>query len=448
MDAIVARTAKGDDVKAIEITYRYDDSPASIRPRPADAEAARERLDEGNRTFAALVENLDEDAGTARRIIAVDPRDLGLHTADDGAPKQRPYAAILGCADARVPVELIFSEGPNGLFVVRVAGNGLGSEVLGSLNYAVDHLGGSLKLIVVLGHSGCGALSAAVDVFLNPEAYLALADKHALRNILDRLLVVVHAAAKKLAVTFGPEVTRRRGYREALIESAVVLNAALASFTVQQEIGNRDSQGLRAAYGVYLLSTRQIWAPRCASAACDGLAYPPPDRMAFADLAEAIVHSERIASLLEHGDRLAAVARPAGCAARDAPVPAIVALAALAAGAWLPLARRAGHRATRLFERTGRRELPDRRLCVYARRPRIRSLGADHERQSATRRVRSLPMRERSTIGASPASSTRSCRTRGSPVRRNLPGSRSSASSMVSATRSCAGRSISMARPR
>ena len=76
--------------------------------------------------------------------------------------------AVLGCSDARVPIELIFKEGPNDLFVVRVAGNGLGSEVLGSLKYAVEHLGGSLRIIVVLGHSGCGAVSEAVDAFLEP----------------------------------------------------------------------------------------------------------------------------------------------------------------------------------------------------------------------------------------------------------------------------------------
>jgi Carbonic anhydrase len=75
----------------------------------------------------------------------VDPRDLGLAPNAPGAPRQRPYAAVLGCSDARVPIELIFNERPNDLFVVRVAGNGLGSEVLGSLKYAVDHLGGSLK---------------------------------------------------------------------------------------------------------------------------------------------------------------------------------------------------------------------------------------------------------------------------------------------------------------
>jgi carbonic anhydrase len=288
-------------VKVIEITYRYDGSDAASRARPADADAARRRLDDGNRTFAALLERLGEGTGTAQRVIHVDPHDLGLAAGDDVAPAQRPFAAVVGCADARVPVELIFNEGPNGLFVVRVAGNGLGGEVLGSLKYAVDHLGDSMKLIVVLGHSGCGAVSAAVDVFLNPEAYLSLAEKHSLRGILDRLLVVVHAAARKLAATFGPEVTRRRGYRDALIESAIVSNAALAAYTIQQQIGSGDARGLRAAYGVYLLAAREIWAPRDGSAECAGLAYPPRDEAGFAGFADAIVRSDRIGALLGDG---------------------------------------------------------------------------------------------------------------------------------------------------
>ena len=137
---------------------------------------------------------------------------LGLSAGDPALPKQRPFAAILGCSDARVPVELIFNEGPNDLFVIRVAGNGLGPEVLGSLKYAVEHLSGSLKLIVVLGHSGCGALTAAVDVFLNPTDYLSLTTKHSLRNILDGLLVVVQASAKKIQEAFGPDVSHHPGY--------------------------------------------------------------------------------------------------------------------------------------------------------------------------------------------------------------------------------------------
>ena len=285
-------------MKVVEITYRYGGNDAATRPRPADADAARERLDEGSRAIATLLESRGDEAGTARRIITLDPRDLGLAGGDKSAPEQRPYAAVLGCSDARVPIELIFNEGPNDLFVVRVAGNGLGGEVLGSLKYAVDHLGSSLKLIVVLGHSGCGAVSAAVDVFLNPEVYLSLAAKHSLRGILDRLLVVVHAAAKRMAAIHGRNAARLGGYREALIEAAVVSNAALAAYTVQQELAAAASQGLRAAYGVYLLGDRRIWAPRSESVECDGLAYPPADGRAFDRFADAVAQSNRIASMI------------------------------------------------------------------------------------------------------------------------------------------------------
>ncbi len=288
-------------MKIVEITYRYDVSDVAARGRPADAAAARDRLDEGSRATAVLFDKLKEGTGTEHHVIVVDPRHLGLTTGAPGAPEQRPYAAVLGCSDARVPIELIFNEGPNDLFVIRVAGNGLGAEVLGSLKYAVDHLGRSLKLVVVLGHSGCGAVSAAVDVFLNPEAYLSLAAKHSLRSILDRLLVVINATAKRMAVVMGPDVTRRRGYREALIEAAIVTNAALAAYTVQQEIGDTGPHGLRAAYGVYLLAERQIWAPRSGSAECTGLAYPPSDLAAFGEFADALVQSDRIGALLRNG---------------------------------------------------------------------------------------------------------------------------------------------------
>ena len=285
-------------MKIIEITYRYDGSDATTRPRPGDAEAARVRLDEGSRSIGALLDSLTEGSGTAHRVIPVDPRDLGLAPDTHAAPLQRPYAAVLGCSDARVPIELIFNEGPNDLFVVRVAGNGLGSEVLGSLKYAVDHLGSSMKLIVVLGHSGCGAVSAAVDAYLDPKTYLAFAAQHALRGILDRLLIVVSAAAARMIATFGPDVVRRPGYRTALIEVAVVSNAALAAYTLQEELGVVDDGAVRAAYGVYLLEAREVWAPRAGSGDCVGLAYPPADFAHFEAFGDAVLRTERIARLL------------------------------------------------------------------------------------------------------------------------------------------------------
>jgi carbonic anhydrase len=255
-------------------------------------------LDDGNRTFAALFDGLTAKSGQVRHIVPVDPRDLGILPDKTRAPAQHPFAAVLGCSDARVPVELIFNGGPNDIFVVRVAGNVLGPEVLGSLQYAVENLAGSVKLIVVLGHSGCGAVAAAVNVFLNPEDYLPLVIKHSLRDILDSLLAVVQACATKLARVFGQDVSLRPGYRRALIEAAIVTNAALTAYSIQKEFGTGDSAELESVYGVYLLETREVWTPHLAKR----LAVAPRDQAEFAELGDAIAKSARIASLLNSVD--------------------------------------------------------------------------------------------------------------------------------------------------
>ena len=285
-------------MKTVDITYRYGEQGEPSRPRPLDSSAAHLRLNDGNRAFAALLEGLTDESGRAQKIVFVDARDLGLSADDPALPKQRPFAAIVGCSDARVPIELIFNEGPNDLFVIRVAGNGLGTEVLGSLKYAVENLSGSLKLIVVLGHSGCGALTAAVDVFLNPENYLLLTTMHSLRNILDGLLVVVQASAKRIQEAFGPDVSRRPGYRQTLIEASIVTNAALAAYSLQQEFGSGDPAGLQVVYGVYLLETRQVWAPHVGGTKEIGLTAPPRDPTEFLELSNAILQSDRIVSLI------------------------------------------------------------------------------------------------------------------------------------------------------
>jgi carbonic anhydrase len=283
-------------VKTIDIIYRYGADQPAVRPRPRDSAAALARLVAGNHDFATLLNSMTDDGAPVHRIISVDPHDLGI--GDATAAHQHPFAAILGCADARVPVELIFNEGPNDLFVLRVAGNGLGSEVLGSLKYAIDHLGDSKKLIVVLGHSGCGAVTAAADVFLQPSRYLSLATQHSLRLVLDGLLVVVQACALRLTHVFGPEVSQQPGYRNALIEAAIITNAALSAYSVQQALGALHADGLGAAYGVYLLETRAVWAPRPDDVNGAGLAIAPQDAETFGRIGDAIARSERIASIL------------------------------------------------------------------------------------------------------------------------------------------------------
>jgi len=78
----------------------------------------------------------------------------------DLAKGQRPYATILGCSDSRVPPELVFDAGFNELFIIRVAGNVVSAEIMGTLQYAGLHL--QTPLFVVLGHEGCGAVKAAL----------------------------------------------------------------------------------------------------------------------------------------------------------------------------------------------------------------------------------------------------------------------------------------------
>lgn len=97
-----------------------------------------------------------------RRFLANEPRgpNRGLDRVAALAEGQQPWAAILGCADSRVPLEILFDAGFGDIFVVRVAGNVASAEQIGSLEYAVAVLG--TPLVIVLGHTGCGAVQAAL----------------------------------------------------------------------------------------------------------------------------------------------------------------------------------------------------------------------------------------------------------------------------------------------
>ena len=95
--------------------------------------------------------------------------------------EQKPSAIILGCSDARVPVELIFDQALGELFVIRVAGNIVAPSQIGSIEFAAEKFG--TRLVVVLGHSNCGAVSACVETLLNPDQYYS----PNLRSIVDRI---------------------------------------------------------------------------------------------------------------------------------------------------------------------------------------------------------------------------------------------------------------------
>ncbi|WP_034355602.1 carbonic anhydrase [Deinococcus phoenicis] len=119
---------------------------AELRPaRMTSPEDAIGALKDGNaRFFSGQATRPEADANQRRALI------MG----------QTPFATVLACSDSRVPVEIVFDQGLGDLFVVRVAGNVVEGGVLGSLEYATEHL--DVRLIVVMGHEGCGAVAAAM----------------------------------------------------------------------------------------------------------------------------------------------------------------------------------------------------------------------------------------------------------------------------------------------
>ena len=284
-----------------EIVYRFDPEGRHTPDPPIDAASARKRLEDGNHEFAVLNDPRTSPAGT-RRVVRFDADDLGLPNPDGSALKQEPFAAILGCADARVPPEMVFSQGCNDLFVVRVAGNVLGSECLGSLDYSLTALGESLKLIAVIGHSRCGAVTAAVDAFLDPTKYLAVASSHQLRSVVDRIFVGVRTAQKALEHAWGPSVVTKPGYRAALIETTVGLNAALTAATVRQEFRDQLGPQREVVYGVYDLISRQVGLPvgvPGVSRVNVGLFAPPTDLSGFEQLGVLFASSAVTKELLD-----------------------------------------------------------------------------------------------------------------------------------------------------
>ena len=150
----------------------------------------------------------------------------------------------------------------------------------------------------MLGHSGCGAVTAAVDVFLNPADYLALASEHTIRMLVDRLQVVVHSSAARMDHQYGAAIRQHPRFRQALIEVSVLINAALAARTLQKSIDLIAGSGIRTAYGVYVMSDRSVWAPRAGSDKVRGVAVPPSDAQGFIDLGNATLVSRRMTEML------------------------------------------------------------------------------------------------------------------------------------------------------
>lgn len=163
---------------------------------------ALDRLMEGNARFVAA--RLENPNRTSERRVQL----LG---------GQQPFAAILGCADSRVPPEVIFDQGLGDLFVLRVAGNVAGDHMVASVEYAVAHLG--VGLVMVLGHSRCGAVTATLH-------------KHATEGHLPKLAALIEPACVQTHGAPGDPVEQvarvhaRRMAARLREESAILATAA------------------------------------------------------------------------------------------------------------------------------------------------------------------------------------------------------------------------------
>lgn len=195
-----------------------------------DAQQALERLREGNRRFVA---------GDARAVVERG----GEERRRELVSGQEPFAVVLACADSRVAPEILFDQGLGDLFVIRVAGNVVTPEVTGSVEFAVEILG--TRLVVVLGHSSCGAVQATLAALEEPANGLS----PNLRSLVERI-----APAVESIVGRGGEQER-----DGMVEEAVKANVGAAV----TELGSSSSsiagrireEGLLVVGAEYSLAT-------------------------------------------------------------------------------------------------------------------------------------------------------------------------------------------------
>lgn len=193
------------------------------------AAEALQRLQEGNRRFVSDTRSVESFANRARREAL--------------SAGQQPFAIILGCSDSRVPAELVFDQGLGALFVIRVAGNIVAPSLVGSVEFAAALFG--TRLVVVLGHSQCGAIIATLDELRGATGI----ESRNLRAIVDRVRPSVE----------GLMGTELRSNPEELLKQAVRANIRASadhlrhgSTLLEQLI---QSDGLRVVGAEYSLET-------------------------------------------------------------------------------------------------------------------------------------------------------------------------------------------------
>ena len=193
------------------------------------APEAIERLRAGNHRFVS-------DQGNSDTLMDQKHR-------RESAVGQEPFAVILGCSDSRVPIEIVFDQGFGDLFVIRVAGNIVASSQIGSIEFAAERFG--TRLVVVLGHTQCGAVQATLEELRRPTEN----QSRGLRSIVDRIRPSVEGL---LASELGHD-------HDALMQHAVRANIRVSanylrhgSHIIEDHIEN---DGLRVVGAEYSLET-------------------------------------------------------------------------------------------------------------------------------------------------------------------------------------------------
>jgi len=193
------------------------------------AAEALARLKEGNRRFVSGKLAHAAAASPARRAELADA--------------QAPFAIVLGCSDSRVPAEMVFDQGLGDLFVIRVAGNIVAPSQVGSVEFAADRF--DTRLVVVLGHSGCGAITATIEDLKDPGS----SHSRYLRSIVDRVRPSVEVLFRA-DLPIAPDALERLAVRANVVAS--VSHLRHGSDVLEQLI--RD-QGLRVVGAEYSLET-------------------------------------------------------------------------------------------------------------------------------------------------------------------------------------------------
>ena len=196
------------------------------------ASAALQRLREGNQRFAGDTPSRDTlSSGVQRAQLA---------------ESQAPFAAILGCSDSRVPVEIVFDQGLGDLFVIRVAGNIVAPSLIGSVEFAAEQFG--TRLVVVLGHSRCGAVTATLEELQRPTAN----PSRNIHSIVERIRPAV-AGLLATELRHDPAALVRQAVRANIRASVEQLRSG--SPLIERLI---ESAGLRVVGAEYSLETGRV----------------------------------------------------------------------------------------------------------------------------------------------------------------------------------------------